>query len=62
MDQDILEAFDKYKKAKKRVECEKMYLLSILPDDVASEFHYNGRHAIERYPEYAKIIEELLDK
>lgn len=62
MDQDILEALNKYKKAKKRVECEKMYLLSILPENVASEIHYNGIHAIEHCPEYAEIIKELLDK
>lgn len=62
MDQDIMEAFTKFKNAKKRLECERMYLLSILPENVASEIHYNGMHAIEHCPEYAEIIKELLDK
>jgi hypothetical protein len=62
IDPELLDALKKYKNAKKRVECERNYLMNILPDDVASEIHYNGEHAIARYPEYKEFIKELTDR
>lgn len=62
MDNDVKEALHKYKIAKKRLAAERTYLLSILPDRVASELHYNGPHrAKDTYPEFSEILKELYD-
>jgi hypothetical protein len=61
MDKDIKNAFEQFKRAKRLVEVEKQRVLAYLPEDAASEFHYNGIHASERYPQFRDIFEELLD-
>lgn len=61
IDPDILEALDKCKKVKKRLGCEITYLKSILPENVQSEIHYNGRNAKHACPEYSQIIDFILD-
>ncbi len=62
MDRDIIKAFNLYKKAKCQAAYQKTHLLSILPKEVADEFHYNGYHGLRRYPEYEEIFKELLEK
>lgn len=59
MDRDLLAAFNNYKRAKRILEVERENVLAYLPEDAASEFHYNGLHASERYPQYKDIFEEL---
>jgi hypothetical protein len=59
MNTDIINALENFKKSKRLLEIERMRLMAILPDDVASEFHYNGMHATHRYPEYTKVFEAL---
>lgn len=61
IDQDVLEALEKCKKAKKRLNCEIAYLTSILPENVQEEIHYNGHNAKHACPEYSQIIDFILD-
>jgi hypothetical protein len=56
---DITLAVANYRKAKRLVEVERQRVLAMLPEDVASEFHYNGMNAAHRYPEYTDIFKEL---
>lgn len=62
MDKEVIKAFNLYKKAKCQVVYQKSLLLSILPKEVADEFHYNGHWAISKYPEYEQIFKELLER
>jgi hypothetical protein len=59
IDPAVIQALNTYKRAKKLVGIEYQRVLAMLPDDVASEFHYNGMNAIHRYPEYKEVFEEL---
>ena len=60
IDKDILDALESYKRSKRLVNIERQRVLAILPEEVANEFHYNGRHAVEVYPNYSVVFEELL--
>lgn len=62
MDNDVTQALESYKKAKRLVNVERQRVLAMLPENVANEFHYNGIHACHRFPEYTKLFEELMGK
>jgi hypothetical protein len=59
LEPEVIDAFRIFKRAKKLLEVERQRMLAMLPDDVATEFHYNGQNAVHRYPEYAEIFAEL---
>jgi hypothetical protein len=53
-----IKALEKFKNAKLELELCRKRLISVLPDHIASEIHYNGRHA--NIPqEYNEISEQL---
>ena len=60
MDDDVKQALEQYKKSKRVLRADKEKLLAVLPEEVSSEFHWNGWRAKDRFPEYASVIEELL--
>jgi hypothetical protein len=62
MDQEILLAFKKYKRATKLHEIEKQIFLLSLPEEVQTEFNWNGLRGIEdRFGEYYDMLKEFVD-
>lgn len=56
-----IKALEKFKNAKLELEICRKRLISIIPDHIANEIHYNGRHA--NVPqEYKEISEQLRSK
>ena len=60
MNEVIAEQTTRLKMAKIRAQAEAQVMRQMLPEDVQSELHYNGKDkAIQRYPEFRNAIEAI---
>ena len=61
MDNQVLEALESYKRAKRLVGIERQRVIAMLPEHIASELHYNGPHrAKDLYPAYGAVFDALM--
>ena len=61
MDNQVLEALESYKRAKRLVGIERQRVIAMLPEHIADEIHFNGPcRAKDLYPAYGAVCDALM--